>query len=251
MDDLFSWSKPKERTSIRPAKCIRPIHTNPPLHYETIQIDDLLFKKVHFTPDKLDSNLSTDLSKTDLIPDVYEGGFKLWECCVDMIQFLRSKNIELKNKTVLDLGCGVSIPGIYALQQGAIVHFQDYNEEVLEHITIPNVVLNTTSFQFSNATFYSGDWSLLESFIDTKYDIIITTDTLYSIDNHPILANFIQNRLSKTGVCYVGAKSYYFGIGGGVSSFLSIIEKSFDFKILSTIKDGKSNVREIIEMKLH
>lgn len=101
--------------------------------------------------------------------------------------------------------------------------------------------------------FYSGDWSKLDSFITTKYDYIFTCDTLYSCDNHKSLALFIQSHLNdQNSKCYVAAKSYYFGCGGGTSSFTDTID---ELKTLSSsealkISNGSSNVREILELKL-
>lgn len=55
------------------------------------------------------------------------GGFKIWECTYDLIEYLeKNQDIDLKNAKVLDLGCGVGILGIYALLRGATVTFQDY-----------------------------------------------------------------------------------------------------------------------------
>lgn len=43
------------------------------------------------------------------------------------------------------LGCGSALPGIYLLMrhESNQVDFQDYNEQVLQYITIPNIILNT------------------------------------------------------------------------------------------------------------
>jgi hypothetical protein len=58
--------------------------------------------------------------------------------------------------------------------------------------------------------------------------------------------------LSKpNGVCYVGAKSFYFGVGGGVAAFVDMIEKDGEMKseVVSTIEDGLSNKREILALR--
>ena len=65
------------------------------------------------------------------------GGFKLWECAVDLAQYLCKEysldklvtsktdpNFELVGKRVLELGCGQGLPGIVPLLAGAEVHFQ-------------------------------------------------------------------------------------------------------------------------------
>lgn len=45
-----------------------------------------------------------------------------------MIEYLikNENSVEMKDKKVLDLGCGAGILGIYAFLQGANVTFQDY-----------------------------------------------------------------------------------------------------------------------------
>jgi len=80
---------------------------------------------------------------TDLVTGVYEGGLKIWECSEDLVRFL-SKTFQdkLSGAKVLELGCGAGLPGVYAFSKGASVDFNDYNAEVLDEITIPNVLLN-------------------------------------------------------------------------------------------------------------
>lgn len=65
--------------------------------------------------------------------DLYLGGAKVWECTQDMGDFLTQKDGKdnclvdtFRDTLVLDLGCGAGVLGILALQNGAIVHFQDY-----------------------------------------------------------------------------------------------------------------------------
>ena len=67
----------------------------------------------------------------------HAGGFKLWECAVDLAQYLCKEyslnklitsktdpNHELVGKRVLELGCGQGLSGIVPLLAGAEVHFQ-------------------------------------------------------------------------------------------------------------------------------
>eukprot|EP00897_Mesotaenium_endlicherianum_P008099 jgi/Mesen1/7317/ME000376S06480 len=86
-------------------------------------------------------------SNTDLVPGKYEGGLKLWECTIDLIETLRREmqdgHLQFRGKDVLELGCGHGLPGVVASIKGASrVHFQDFNEEVLLNLTIPNVEAN-------------------------------------------------------------------------------------------------------------
>lgn len=88
-----------------------------------------------FLLDDIKDNDTSDLDikkaeqqHSDLIPGVYEGGAKIWECTDDLLIYL-SNNFstgKLKNLRVLDLGCGSGLLGIYAFANEAKVTFQDY-----------------------------------------------------------------------------------------------------------------------------
>ncbi|KAI8378213.1 hypothetical protein EDC96DRAFT_435478 [Choanephora cucurbitarum] len=96
--------------------------------------------------DKEVINMLNLSGNTDLIRGVYEGGFKTWECSVDMVQYLASLPTEqISQKRVLELGCGSSLPSLYLLSPNLSnkVDVQDYNEQVIRFITIPNILLNT------------------------------------------------------------------------------------------------------------
>jgi hypothetical protein len=69
----------------------------------------------------------------------------------------------------------------------AHVLFSDYNREVIELATIPNVIKNVPYYaETSLVTFYSGDWALVSTHIqkahssNMKYDLILTAETLYT-----------------------------------------------------------------------
>jgi len=95
---------------------------------------------------------------SDLVAGKYEGGFKLWECSYDLchvicdafgLQGQGTRGLPahpaaaLMDKRVVELGCGHGLPGILCLLAGAPdVVLQDYNPEVIEHLTGPNVILN-------------------------------------------------------------------------------------------------------------
>lgn len=108
---------------------------------------------------------------TDLIPGVYEGGLKVWECSVDLCRFLAqtldevilttksSDDLQYVRDAVtrsigdggstLELGCGHGLPACLLLResvrrrckQSAIV-FSDFNDFVLRDVTTPNARLN-------------------------------------------------------------------------------------------------------------
>ncbi|XP_067650131.1 histidine protein methyltransferase 1 homolog isoform X1 [Haliotis asinina] len=189
---------------------------------------------------------------SDLVPGVYEGGLKIWECGVDLAEYLINHNIDCKGLHVLELGCGAGLPGLTAMHKGAaVVDFQDYNPEVVENITIPNVELNQCSS--CKCRFFSGDWSSLPSTICTddkemRYDIILTAETIYNTRSYSKLHQAFQKLLKQNGTIYLAAKSTYFGVGGGTRLFEAFLikENVFTSQVCLEIKAGVP--REILQV---
>ncbi|KAM3965337.1 histidine protein methyltransferase 1 homolog [Aphomia sociella] len=193
---------------------------------------------------------------SDLITGKYEGGLKIWECTNDLIEYL-IENLEkslLNEAKVLDLGCGAGILGIYAFLNGAHVTFQDYNKEVLEYVTIPNVLLNIEEEDRENlikkCKFYSGDWASFNKKLDKSelYDVILTSETIYNEDNYDKLIDIFLEKLKKNGSIYVAAKTYYFGVGGGVRQFGKKIENNSFLKTEVCWKSSGGIQREILKI---
>ena len=210
---------------------------------------------------------------SDIIPLVYEGGHKVWECSLDLAEFLFESGEQMAGRRVLEIGCGAGLPGIYALLNGAAVDFQDYNEEVLEHVTIPNILLNVTSRQtndhnvngvftvrhnlnLNNCKFFAGDWGSLLNFInpdldqEETYDLILSSETIYNLNSQKRLYQLIERHLKKpSGVAYIAAKTCYFGVGGGTRSF-ELLVRSFGKLNVSVVRTFSSGVqREILLLK--
>ena len=159
--------------------------------------------------------------------------------------------------------------------KGAKVDFQDYNEDVIKYVTIPNVLLNLgqliegkkcesdsrTGFDLlqmarKSCRFFSGDWGSVVDFINPEkveemmYDIILTSETIYSVDSYYKLYTFIKRHLKKPdGLAYVAAKTHYFGVGGGTRSFEEMVKTDgvFGISVCKVFSDGVQ--REILCMK--
>ncbi|KAL5717227.1 hypothetical protein ACHQM5_010271 [Ranunculus cassubicifolius] len=226
------------------------------------------------------------LSNSDLVPGKYEGGLKLWEGSLDLVKALRSEisdgQLSLIGKRVLELGCGHGLPGIFMCLEGAsVVHFQDFNAEVLRCLTIPNLranfgwepmgslaMIDKEKDIPAEVRFFSGDWSEVHQILphvcgseDHKssdssseqdpcvgYDIILMAETVYSISSLQSLYELSKKCLSRPcGVIYLAAKKHYFGVGGGTRQFLSIVDKDgvMASSLVAEVTDGSSNVREV------
>jgi len=165
-------------------------------------------------------------SNSDLIPGTYEGGFKLWECSIDLLDYLSKNTILFNGKSVLDLGCGTGVLGIFTLIAGAQnVDFQDFNKEVLTIATMSNVLLNCQE-KLKICRYYSGDWKSFTKFNEDTYDLILTSETIYNVKNYSNLIKLFEKKLKPSGCVLLIAKNYYFGVGGSISEFLNFIRSS-------------------------
>ncbi|XP_048353506.1 histidine protein methyltransferase 1 homolog [Sphaerodactylus townsendi] len=226
-----------------------------------------------------DSILTKSISShSDLITGVYEGGLKIWECTFDLIDYFSEAEVQFANKVVLDLGCGSGLLGITALKGNAeMVHFQDYNGVVIEETTLPNILVNCicrngdsggitgSSLEqcqerdfdhdlISKCKFFSGEWSgfrhlLLNSGSPlTKYDLIITSETIYNPDYYDALHETLSELLKANGCIYLASKAHYFGCGGGVMLFAEFVKKKGVFSSRTVKIVDKGLKRFIIEL---
>ncbi|XP_053106721.1 histidine protein methyltransferase 1 homolog [Hemicordylus capensis] len=216
-------------------------------------------------------------SHSDLITGVYEGGLKIWECTYDLMDYLSEADIQFAHKLVLDLGCGAGLLGIVALKGNAEgVHFQDFNSTVIEEITLPTILVNCahqdddikgftepclkrrkkgdfTQDLLPKCKFFSGEWSEFSQLLSsnkpfTKYDLILTSETIYNPNYYEALHDTLSRLLETNGYVYLASKAHYFGCGGGVLLFTEFIEKKNVFKsrIVKVIDKGLK--RFIIEL---
>ncbi|KAI9480537.1 MAG: hypothetical protein EXX96DRAFT_563176 [Benjaminiella poitrasii] len=116
------------------------------VQFQMAEQDNIIDNEEDTTTEKEVLNMLNLTGNTDLIRGVYEGGFKTWECSIDLVQFLSSlPEDKISHRRVLELGCGSSLPSLFLLSHSQTnrVDVQDYNDQVIRYITIPNILLNT------------------------------------------------------------------------------------------------------------
>jgi len=139
-----------------------------------------------------DDTTLSDLSNSDIRTNIYEGGFKTWECSVDLSSLLLDrgprKDIDelARVDNVIELGAGTALPTLtlfqHALQNEYPVAFTlaDYNSAVLRLVTLPNLLLTFARFNNERAFIPddAGDLEvtpdLISAFTDTLSQMGIT-----------------------------------------------------------------------------
>lgn len=250
------------------------LETLPGLQDVNVLIVKTILLKENFSGENIVSKSFS--SHSDLITGVYEGGLKVWECTFDLLTYFTKAKVKFAGKKVLDLGCGSGLLGIIASKGGAReIHFQDYNSLVIDEVTLPNVIANSTLENEENdlkepevkrgrkskvaqklhqCRFFSGEWSefcklvLGSEKLFEKYDLILTSETIYNPDYYDSLHQTLFRLLDKHGQVLLASKAHYFGVGGGIHLFQKFVEERnvFEIRILEIIDEGLKRV--LLEM---
>ncbi|RMZ76143.1 hypothetical protein DV738_g5088, partial [Chaetothyriales sp. CBS 135597] len=224
-------------------------------------------------------HLLTGLDKGDLTSGVYEGGFKTWECAVDLAQYVGSQQFE-GSWHIIELGAGSAIPSCKRYQ----FTLCDYNEAVLKLCTAPNVLLNTDHSIITldpsqqvkeqdldlegfdparlvrdldskaiSVGFIAGSWgpelaelAMSEQPPGTRPNLLVlASETIYAPGS---LLAFVQTleRFLNSGapsvVILVAAKQLYFGVGGGVEEFARVAaQKGLAVDLVSQVPSAGVN----------
>lgn len=96
------------------------------------------------------------------------------------------KQIDLKDRRVLELGCGLALPSLVLQYRGADITASDYHpvsRKFLSH----NCSLNN----LEEIPFIQLDWDT--PIADDKYELIIASDVLYDPGNPELLGKVIEN----------------------------------------------------------
>ncbi len=90
------------------------LHTNEDIHAYKYNVLNILDIPVRLVKVDVDQNYDD----YDIIPHVYEGGYKIWECSIDLatyfVNYHKTYVVNGEGKSVLELGCGQGVPGLIA-----------------------------------------------------------------------------------------------------------------------------------------
>ncbi|CAN8064978.1 unnamed protein product, partial [Agarophyton chilense] len=228
-----------------------PRTTAPHVALEAVQLGEMHVLKSAATAPR-----SLAPSACDIVPAVYEGGYKLWECASDLACYILAAPSSLcAANNVLELGAGHALPAIAAAQRAAAALFvHDYNSHVLRDVSMPNVCANVPHVP---ARFFCGHWLHLPPLLPAPFHLVLSADTVYAPPQCAALARCICACLHPRGVALVAAKTYYFGLNGGTVAFRRHLERAaaavvpsirLHVSVVHEVRDGHSNVRQILRI---
>lgn len=155
--------------------------------------------------------------------------------------------------------CNAATVGL-ATTASPTVHAAVVHASTVTGVVAEGVHTRGTSPPSYTSRFFAGDWSavgrLLREAEVPPYDVILTAETVYSPDAMRSLFDLCAEMLrvpsaeggDSGGVLYVAAKTYYFGVGGGLRDFERLVHRDgrFDTAVVCKFEGGVS--REILEV---
>ena len=163
------------------------------------------------------------------------------------------------------------------------VDFQDFNKEVLDLVTAPNVALHLSGaandeqedffdieldgrefrehMTSKRIQFWYGDWSGLAECIhqregsEFQYDVILGSEVFYDPSSYAVLGRVLEQLLSPNGVAYIAGKTFYFGVGGSMQEFCAHLQNvrrdgmHLECMTCCSSQGAMGVVREVVEIR--
>jgi predicted nicotinamide N-methyase len=169
--------------------------------------------------DKLFNRL---LSKSPGDPDVLDERMPywadLWPSAIGLSQFIDENPALVKGKNVIELGCGLGMPGIVAALNDANVTMTDYLQEALDFAE--NNWKKNLAIKFNGQLLDWRDVSKVD-----KADVILASDVAYESRSFEPLKKSLKHILKPNGILLLSEPNRKFA-----SPFIKILESEFDLK---------------------
>ena len=116
----------------------------------------------------------------------------IWPSAIALARYL--SELDLSGKMIIELGCGVGLPSVVALDRDAEVTATDHYEVALE-FACQNAEINTGR----KLTAVHLDWHSTDGKGLGRFDLVLAADVLYEQRNVPALAALIPDLLAPDG----------------------------------------------------
>lgn len=120
-------------------------------------------------------------------------GLLLWESAIALAAEIGERAPDFAGRRVLELGCGVGLPGLVAANCGARVTATDHDALALELARA-----NAAENGIRDIAFATGDWTDWHD--DVRYDVVIGADVTYDRAAHTAVLAILARNLLKDGI---------------------------------------------------
>ena len=124
--------------------------------------------------------------------ELYPFGLMIWESAVVLADVLDARGRDLAGRSVLELGCGVGMPGLVARQNGARVVQTDHDALALA-LCRHNAALN----RIDGIEQFVGDWMAWTH--PHRYDLVIGADIIYDTADYEKLEQVFRASVAPRG----------------------------------------------------
>lgn len=164
----------------------------------------------------------------------------LWPSAIALSKHL-STLTNFNDKQILEIGCGLALPGIVASKMGAKITFSDYIHQPLAFAK-QNAELNN----INNANYKIIDWRTINDIDLRGIDIILASDVAYEKRSFDDLLKAIQHFTSKGIIVYLSEPNRQLAIPfiNNLKELALIkVEKTYDIHLNGI--NNKVNVYEL------
>lgn len=157
----------------------------------------VLLETINDSEELLDALIAKGPDNPDYQDEVMPYWADLWHSALGLAKVIVDNKERFVGKKVIELGCGLGLPGIIASTLGAQVTFTDYVPEALAFAKL-NLEKNQLDHQ---ATFEFLDWRTPA--IEEQFDFVLAADVAYESRFFSPLYTTIGQLLNSKGECWL------------------------------------------------
>jgi len=133
-------------------------------------------------------------NEKDIAPEACPYFGQIWAAANALAEWVAKNESALKDKKILEIGCGLAMPSIVAAKLGAHCTCIDLHADV-QYFMKENLAKNNVQDQIK---FLTCDWQTSPTSLAT-FDLVMASDVLYENHHAKTLAKFVEKCLSPEG----------------------------------------------------